>query len=110
MSQLIITARKLYKEKDFSLCEKPSDYTQCLISTTVYEAWKIRQDYVKPGQAVDGTKALELTFRLSGGEDSDNNKTLFAQTLFSICCGIFQKENVLSCFVKGGIGWAKIKS
>ena len=103
MSQLIITARKLYKEKDFSLCEKPSDYTQCLISTTVYEAWKIRQDYVKPGQAVDGTKALELTFRLSGGEDSDNNKTLFAQTLFSICCGIFKKENVLSCFVKGGM-------
>lgn len=104
MSNLIISVRKLQEDKDFRLAEKDTEsgFKQMLSCSSVMDAWQKRQDYVKPGQAIDGTKALELTLRLSGGDESSENTELFGSTVYKTCCALFKKENILSCFVKGG--------
>ena len=104
MSKLIINCRKLRTEQDFAQAERAvNDGVQILRSfdTTIYTTWKKRYDYLKPGVATDGTQALEIAVRLSGGDENDSGDVL-ARTVGAFFGQEFGGDNLLSCCFKEG--------
>lgn len=107
MSKLYINITKIIHESDFKKIEKNGDqYVQLLKSfdMSIENSWQKRMDFKRPGLAPDGTKVLDVYFRLDDQNPSFDpaDPNLFAVACASALSKVFKGENLLSCFFKKG--------
>ena len=102
MSELIMGGRRLQTQEDFAASDRLISEGLQLIKefdTDSYKTWSNKMKIMMPGESGDGTKALEITIRLFGGDGSENAQD-FAYTVKNAAEQVFSTErsdNILSC-------------
>ena len=91
---------KIITDADFDKVQQDTDRGKQICKQykdSVYQTWKIRHDFLLPGDASDGTRAMKIDVSVENINLADNDANVFAELVIAAMQDIFKKDNVLSC-------------
>ena len=108
ISTLSVYVKKLITDEDIEIAEnKLQSGIQMLKSFkgSLKESFEYRHNIMKPGMALDKTKMLNITAKLSGESWATETEikmgvSTFASSVVHAISDVFGKDNILSCVVK----------